>query len=80
GRNVALRQLATQSSQYTGIPGLNTNASNAVDGDTSPYLHQNSCTHTQPGAPPYPTWTVTFTHLYLITRFILYNRQSYTSM
>ncbi|CAL1548784.1 unnamed protein product, partial [Lymnaea stagnalis] len=69
-RNVALRQTASQSSEYRGEPKINASASNAVDGDTNPDFGKNSCTHTQPSAPPYPTWTVTFTHLYLISRFI----------
>ncbi|XP_059173256.1 uncharacterized protein LOC131953864 [Physella acuta] len=77
GRNVALRQTASQSSTYAVI-GINyAYAGNAVDGDRSSNFDDRSCTHTDVNLPN-PTWSVTFSSVNVVDRYILYNRANFS--
>ncbi|KAH9494750.1 hypothetical protein Btru_017789, partial [Bulinus truncatus] len=74
GRNVALKQVTWQSSNFS-IENFVYDASKAVDGDTSGNFSKNSCSHTDvPDSTP--TWSVRFKSSE-ITRYIIYNRASY---
>ncbi|KAH9502199.1 hypothetical protein Btru_070371 [Bulinus truncatus] len=68
GRNVALKQTATQTSTYGNYPALL-----AVDGNTSRYFESGSCSHTG-DRDPYSSWTLTLDSAKSIQRFLLYNR------
>ncbi|CAL1546510.1 unnamed protein product, partial [Lymnaea stagnalis] len=70
GRNIALKQNASQSSTYNSD---SSRASNAVDGNTSGDFNNNSCTHTA-GGDRNPHWNLTFSRPQFIQRYILYNR------
>ncbi|CAL1534187.1 unnamed protein product [Lymnaea stagnalis] len=69
GRNVALKQTASQTSTYG-----KAFADNAVDGKTSGLFSDNTCTHTDDSNDFNPSWTVTFEHHQLLNRILLYNR------
>ncbi|CAL1548640.1 unnamed protein product, partial [Lymnaea stagnalis] len=69
GRNIALKQNASQSSTYNSD---SSRASNAVDGNTSGDFKDNSCTHTAEGDRT-PLWNLTFSRPQFIQRYILYN-------
>ncbi|KAH9491432.1 hypothetical protein Btru_032161 [Bulinus truncatus] len=69
GRNVALKQNATQ----TSVMGRYM-ASLAVDGNTNGQFQYNSCTHTE-GHDASPAWTLVLDTPKKISRFVLYNRQ-----
>ncbi|XP_059176848.1 uncharacterized protein LOC131956430 [Physella acuta] len=75
GRNVAVKQSASQDSTYTDYGG-SSNASNAVDGNRNRDLFKGSCMHTkkQTGDQPH-YWTVNFSgEEYRINRYVLYSR------
>ncbi|CAL1534170.1 unnamed protein product [Lymnaea stagnalis] len=73
GRNVALKQLAVQSSTYSGEGEQKADATNAVDGVTTNIFNKGSCTHTNPGHQS-PNWNLTFIKHPVVNRFVLYNR------
>ncbi|CAL1530026.1 unnamed protein product, partial [Lymnaea stagnalis] len=77
GRNVALRQNASQSGTYVDRTGVSTVASNAVDGTTIQDYFKGSCTHTwnsQWNSHRVSYWNLTLQRDYFITRYVLYNR------
>ncbi|XP_059162441.1 uncharacterized protein LOC131945845 [Physella acuta] len=72
GRNVALKQPTTQSSDYSEA-GVVYDSSRAVDGNPSgDFNGQNSCSHTF--NTPNSTWTVLFNQPRDVNRYVLYNR------
>ena len=66
--NVALNRPAFESSSASGGPNI------AVDGNTSPFYGDGSCTHTttQPG----PWWSVQLDRVYHISKVVVYNRDA----
>ncbi|CAL1548604.1 unnamed protein product, partial [Lymnaea stagnalis] len=72
GRNVALRQSASQTSTYVEI-GIDTQASNAIDGNTNGSVVYNTCSHTA-HEDQSPSWNVKFDRPQAVYRFLLYNR------
>ncbi|CAL1536343.1 unnamed protein product [Lymnaea stagnalis] len=68
GRNIALRQAAKQSSNYSNT----SNAEKAVDGIKNNKLIGESCTHTNGDKNPF--WMLTFFNSQKINRIIIYNR------
>ncbi|BFZ21550.1 hypothetical protein BsWGS_24590 [Bradybaena similaris] len=82
GRNVALKQHATQSSTYsehsmhTHNQTVEYTADKAVDGNTNAdFYAENTCSHTNSGQP-HPNLNVTFTRPQLVTKYVVYNRAS----
>ncbi|CAL1536338.1 unnamed protein product [Lymnaea stagnalis] len=73
GRNLALKQNATQSSIYYDPNGVSTIADNAVDGNTNTNYGSGSCAHTDsPIAEPH--WNLMFPNTVNINRIVVYNR------
>ncbi|CAL1548608.1 unnamed protein product, partial [Lymnaea stagnalis] len=73
GRNVALKQNASQTSTYTRETSFSTQASNAIDGNTYGVVYYNTCTHTAVDDPS-PSWHVKFDRPHAVNRFVLFNR------
>ncbi|XP_059173381.1 uncharacterized protein LOC131953936 [Physella acuta] len=73
GRNVALKQTTSQSSDYE-EKDIVRNSSLAVDGNTSGNFSHITCTHTAESKPG--EWRVTFSITPNVNRYILYNRDS----
>ncbi|KAH9492062.1 hypothetical protein Btru_026711 [Bulinus truncatus] len=75
GRNVALMENTTQSSTYNagGTPLDLTQSSNAVDGKTDGVILSGSCTHSK--NEPAPHWNITFSHSWMVSRFVIFNRK-----
>ncbi|XP_059176865.1 receptor-type tyrosine-protein phosphatase mu-like isoform X2 [Physella acuta] len=76
GRNVAVKQSATQDSTLTDFPGRS-DASHAVDGNRDSDWNNGFCMHTanqtSKATPHY--WTVDFTgETYSVNRYVLYSR------
>ncbi|KAK0046273.1 platelet endothelial aggregation receptor 1 [Biomphalaria pfeifferi] len=71
GRNVAYRQSAMQTSNYTSLY----EAAFAVDGNTDSNLEHNSCSHTNEETSP--KWNLTLQSNYVINRIILFNRDNF---
>ncbi|KAH9494704.1 Fucolectin-1, partial [Bulinus truncatus] len=69
GRNVALKQSATQSSKWP----PNFDAYLAVDGNTNNNFDSGSCTHTL-HTDRNPSWTLILDSIRTVNRIILYNR------
>ncbi|CAL1544217.1 unnamed protein product, partial [Lymnaea stagnalis] len=68
GRNVALKQPTTQTSNYSDSMY---HASNAVDGNSS-WDNGGFCTHTNSESAP--TWTLSFKSLVTVSSYTIYNR------
>lgn len=76
GRNVAIKQNATQSSTYTGASKPR-RADNAVDGNTDPYMQSDSCARTDVVTDGVnPEWSLTFSRPPVLHRVRVYNRSS----
>ncbi|XP_059166877.1 receptor-type tyrosine-protein phosphatase T-like [Physella acuta] len=73
GRNIALKQTATQDSYFSG-----SQPSNAVDGNRNPDWYGGSCIHSA-GTYEYHYWTVRFDKEYLVNRYVLYSRYNVLS-
>lgn len=72
GRNVALKQYSSQSSNYI-ENSVVYDSTRAVDGNPSgDFYRQLSCTHTLSSSPS--TWEVHFDYLMSVNRYTLYNR------
>ncbi|CAL1544886.1 unnamed protein product, partial [Lymnaea stagnalis] len=69
GRNVALKQPTTQTSNYV---NLIFPSSNAVDGNSS--WDNGFCTHTKGEGESAPTWTLSFKSLVTVASYTIYNR------
>ncbi|KAK0046271.1 pentraxin fusion protein, partial [Biomphalaria pfeifferi] len=67
-RNVAYRQKATQSSNFS----LHNLANAAVDGNTDTNFDRNSCSHTNKEASP--MWNLSLRSHYVISRLAIFNR------
>ncbi|KAH9492061.1 hypothetical protein Btru_026709 [Bulinus truncatus] len=73
GRNVALKENTTQSTAYSdGVPLTFYDSSKAVDGNTNNDFNKKSCTHTKNETTPH--WNITFSHHWIVSRFVLFNR------
>lgn len=73
GRNVALKQPTSQSSNYTYSKFVTQGqSSNAVDGDADPELDHFSCAHTTYEFDPW--WRVQFNRSYILAWLNIYNR------
>ncbi|CAL1547298.1 unnamed protein product [Lymnaea stagnalis] len=73
GRNVALKQSASQTSTYVKDKRINIQASSAIDGKTDGNLFSETCSHTADGDLS-PSWNVKFDRPQAVDRFVLYNR------
>ncbi|CAL1532169.1 unnamed protein product [Lymnaea stagnalis] len=71
GRNIALKQMTSQSSNYS-EGSVIYDSSRAVDGNTDSDFFHGSCTHTQ--IETASNWNVTFSRPQLVNRYVLYNR------
>ncbi|KAI8773337.1 tyrosine-protein kinase receptor Tie-1, partial [Biomphalaria glabrata] len=69
-RNVAYKQTATQTSNYSDGQKFFT-ADLAVDGNTNNEFSKGSCTHTTDNTPRF---TLTLNSPYIVNQYILYNR------
>ncbi|XP_059168899.1 uncharacterized protein LOC131950690 [Physella acuta] len=76
GRNVALRQKATQTGTLVGYgyTSIDTRAENAVDGNTNPVLDGKSCTHTD--TKHQPKWNLTLDKIRPVYRYDIFNRKA----
>ncbi|BFZ15393.1 hypothetical protein BsWGS_18432 [Bradybaena similaris] len=76
GRNVALKQPTSQSTNYTysNFPEQG-QPSNAVDGNVDPELNHFSCAHTI--YEPNPWWHLQFNRSFILSRLHVYNRNLY---
>ncbi|XP_059166738.1 uncharacterized protein LOC131949005 [Physella acuta] len=72
GRNLALRQMTSQISNYTS-PVHTSVAANSVDGNLANSFFSNSCSHTMENTWN-PWWRVEFPHPGVVTRVVVYNR------
>ncbi|CAL1532183.1 unnamed protein product [Lymnaea stagnalis] len=71
GRNVAVRQMTSQSSNYS-ENGVAYDSSRAVDGNTDSDFSHGKCSHTLKATDS--NWNVTFSRPPLVNRYVLYNR------
>ncbi|CAL1536344.1 unnamed protein product [Lymnaea stagnalis] len=72
GRNVALRQYASQSSTYSKMGYNLARALNAVDGSTLSSYSSGSCSRTDV-EDPNPSWTLSFQIPQIVNRLVIYN-------
>ncbi|XP_059166930.1 uncharacterized protein LOC131949152 isoform X2 [Physella acuta] len=73
GRNIALKQTATQDSYFAGV-----RPSNAIDGNRNHDWFGESCIHSAE-TKMYHYWTVRFDKEYLVNRYVLYGRYNVLS-
>ncbi|CAL1538423.1 unnamed protein product, partial [Lymnaea stagnalis] len=70
GRNIALKQIAVQSSTYD---SNKSGAKKAVDGNRDSDYYKYSCTHTDDNSNQL-FWNVTLNPPATVDRFVIYNR------